>query len=297
MVIQYRLFLGFEQWLKAQEVLLFNNPMINSFDVTAVRLYGPAGHPISFAYAIVITSLPFLMRRPIAALLSQAPLQVGANSKGAVLLLCVIAATRIMWPTLMRMAVGRRVALLAGTWTAITAVGIYIGTQHGDYHVLGLSGGLRAFLANPLGNGVGTGGNLSDPGLVGGVDFLKAQRWGLSRGIESAIGVLLDQIGVFSFFYFILLYRVIRRLFARADMVGTVLGAAAMGLFANGFLQEEALFSPSSVGLLFFLVALVLRESPVGPVGARVQRDRTAVAFSEGRRLGARGSCGGVKRR
>ena len=52
-------------------------------------------------------------------------------------------------------------------WYFVVALAIYacagiaVGIRAGDYHVIGFLGGLNGFLANPLGRGIGAGGNLS----------------------------------------------------------------------------------------------------------------------------------------
>lgn len=259
--IQYRLFLGFSQYLNAQQTALFNDPNLDAFSI--IRLQGPTAHPISFGYALVITSLPLLARAPLTVLLLQAPLQYGINSKGAVLLLLACAGARLGVRILLSMPSILRALAVVTVWAMSTAAGIVLGLRHGDFHVLGFLGGLKAFVAKPLGHGVGTSGNLTETGVNGRIDWVAMQHAGSAdRGIESAVGVMLDQLGAFSAVYFLLAVLVIRQLIVARDPLHIVLATAAIGLIANGVLQEEALFSPSSAGLLFFMIGLVLAAQP-----------------------------------
>ncbi|WP_406857282.1 hypothetical protein ABEG18_06555 [Alsobacter sp. KACC 23698] len=268
--IQYRYFLGFSQWLKAQETVLFNDPNLALSGLRTVRLQGPTAHPISFGYALVITSLPLMARAPLLAALLQLPIQYGINSKGAFLLLLLCLAVRLAASVLLRTPRWTRASAIIGVWALVAASGVVLGLQHGDFHVLGFLGGFKALIANPLGHGIGTAGNLTEAGINGQIDWGTLQRAGAAdRGIESAIGVLVDQLGVFALAYLSLCVAVLRRLMARNDVMSLIVFSAVVGLLANGVLQEEALFSPSSAGLLFFLVGMIIavRQKP-GFVGA-----------------------------
>ena len=113
---------------------------------------------------------------------------------------------------------------------------------------------------------VGTAGNLTEAGVNGQIDWSMIQNaGGADRGIESAVAVLIDQLGVFSCVYFVVLGAAWYRLAAGAPTrLHLVLCAAGLGLAANGVLQEEALFSPASAGLLFLLIGLVNQTSTPG---------------------------------
>jgi len=70
--------------------------------------------------------------------------------------------------------------------------------------VLGLFAGLRDFLGNPLGQGLGIGGNLSSTSTN--LDWDRAQGAGAAAvPVESAVGVMLYQMGIGSFVFFGLL--------------------------------------------------------------------------------------------
>jgi hypothetical protein len=78
---------------------------------------------------------------------------------------------------------------------AYAVLGIYVGLQIGDYHVIGFMGGWNGFLQAPLGRGLGVGGNLSAD--FSSIDWSAAQQAGSVDGaVESAVGVLLYQMGI-----------------------------------------------------------------------------------------------------
>ncbi len=258
-MIQYKLFQGFAQWFQAQESVLFNDPLFSQTGMKSVRLQGPTAHPISFGYALVMTSLPLLVRYPIATLFLQIPIQFGVGSKGALILLLICAAVSYAARPLLKLSRAGLWLMLGALWVPVTATALILGLSHNDYHVLGLLGGIKAFASNPFGHGVGTAGNLTQSVINGAVNWQALQHAGTAdRGMESAIGVLIDQLGIFSAPFFLMGAVVIHGLVSLKTATGLVLATAAMGLFANGVLQEEALFSPSSVELLFFLAGVVL---------------------------------------
>ena len=77
------------------------------------------------------------------------------------------------------------------------SAGIVTGIQTADYHVIGFIGGLKGFLANPIGRGIGVGGNLSID-MATRLDWSRSQSLGHTDvAVESAVGVLLYQMGVF----------------------------------------------------------------------------------------------------
>jgi hypothetical protein len=127
--------------------------------------------------------------------------------------------------------------------------------------VIGFMGGWNGFLQNPLGRGLGVGGNFSEG--FNSIDWSAAQQAGAVDGaVESAVGVLLYQMGIAAIvplgFYFAVGMRA-WRLYASSGILTQ--GLAAFGLFAvlvNGVFQEEALFAPPALGLLLCLAGLVI---------------------------------------
>jgi hypothetical protein len=265
-VIRARYFTGFESWFSAQDRLLFNDPVLNSSGRTAQRTFGPAGHPISFAYSLVLTSVPLLIRWPLFTFLVQLPLQFGANSKGALLVLVFACSVLLSHRYFLRRSLLESIWLLVVPWIGVLTLGIIAGLSHGDFHVLGLAGGMKALLAQPFGHGVGTSGNLSNAGWQS-TDFIAAQTLGLNRGVESAFAVIIDQIGIPSVLYFALLIAVVIRLIVCRRRDSLLLAAVGVGILSNSVLQEEALFSPSSSGLFFMMAGCFLAARADGGQG------------------------------
>ena len=122
--------------------------------------------------------------------------------------------------------------------------------------VLGLIAGVRDFLGNPLGQGLGIGGNLSSTSAN--LDWDRAQGEGAAAvPVESAVGVMLYQMGIGSFVFFGFLAALSisagRRLIetGRPDFLFAFV--AVVTISANAVLQEEAFFSPLALGLALLL--------------------------------------------
>ncbi|MCC2112943.1 MAG: hypothetical protein KDJ16_12995, partial [Hyphomicrobiales bacterium] len=139
---------------------------------------------------------------------------------------------------------------------------VVVGLDIEDYHVLGLMAGLRDFIADPLGQGLGIGGNLSSS-VEGRLDWSWAQETGATAvPVESAVGVLLYQMGVGSFVLFGFLYaltRKCRQLYLATGNSSFLFGfVAIVGISTNAVLQEEAFYSPLALGLCLVFVAYTL---------------------------------------
>lgn len=148
------------------------------------------------------------------------------------------------------------VIALAVVWTAAA---ILFGATHGDYHVLGLIAGVREFLHNPFGQGLGIGGNLSSTSLN--LDWDRAQDEGVaSVPVESAVGVMLYQMGVGSFVFFGFLAALAlsarKQLIATGDPDFLFAFVAVVTIASNAVLQEEAFFSPLALGFCLLLVGV-----------------------------------------
>ncbi|UCI07130.1 hypothetical protein [Mesorhizobium sp. B1-1-8] len=236
----------------------FNTPFFNDILPSVFRIGGPNFHPISYAYALGIISAWLLFRGrwvlPVAAL----PLLLVIGSKGATFMLLVAIAVRIIY-TPSRAGLTVMVALvLALVWT-IAAIGY--GVTHGDYHVLGLIAGMRDFLANPLGQGLGLGGNLSSTSLN--LNWSNAQAEGAaSVPVESAVGVMLYQMGVGSLVFFGFLAALAatarRQLIETGDPDFLFAFVGIVTISANAVLQEEAFYSPLALGFCLLLVGVTL---------------------------------------
>jgi hypothetical protein len=170
-----------------------------------------------------------------------------------------------------------------GLGVCLAFYGLFVfwtGVRTGDFHVLGLIGGVRGFLTNPIGHTLGQGGNLSLANFAA-IDWEKYQHEGAADiAVESAIGVLLYQMGVaaaavLAIYFF--LARVAWRLY-RAFRAPTLAFASASIaiILVNGLFQEEALFAPLAMGL-----ALALAGLSFGSVDRLVSRARVADAHPE----------------
>jgi hypothetical protein len=195
--------------------------------------------------------------------------------KGAAIML---AATGFLW------IVGR---LFGGAFLAVfgTIVGVgYIalvisyGLSAGNYHVIGLLGGVDGFLRDPIGHGIGVGGNLSSVGISTDIkDWQDFQRYGTDEALESAIGVLLYQMGIGAAVVLYALWIPFKATIAEFRRPIGLVPIALAVCFANGFFQEEA-FSPYALALLTLLAgALSSTTSKVAAAAMDVRASGYAV--------------------
>jgi hypothetical protein len=239
-----------------QDVMMtdvFNLPALSGIFPKVFRIGGPTFHSISFAYALSIVSVWLLFNKrwllPLAAL----PLLLVIGSKGAMVMLLLALFVRVMSPL-----IGVRLALLLMTLASAAWIigSIFFGMRSGDYHVLGLFAGIRDFLHNPLGIGLGFGGNLSSTSVN--INWEQSQAAGAAdTPMESAIGVMIYQMGIGSLAYLGFLFAVARtswRTFrATGDSSQLFLYVATVAISGNAVLQEEAYFSPLALGLCLLL--------------------------------------------
>ncbi len=138
--------------------------------------------------------------------------------------------------------------------------GIRTGIEIGDFHALGFMGGLYGFLSNPLGHGLGAGGNLGT--TVSKAYWEKMQHAGAADvGLESAVGVMLYQMGIGSVAIFAALIKLLQKApFGTSSRPGAApTDLMFIGLWVgltNGVFQEEA-YSPYAVGLLVLFCAIL----------------------------------------
>ncbi|TFV39958.1 hypothetical protein E4K66_10120 [Bradyrhizobium frederickii] len=236
-----------------------NTPLLEGFGLSKMlRIHGPNMHPISFAYGIGFLALfLFSVGRPLLAL-AALPLLVLCSVKGALIVMVFVTAAWISTRLL-----GAVVTLLLGFLglIAFAILAIRVGLQIGDYHVIGLMGGLNGFLEKPFGRGLGVGGNLSDSYFS--IDWGAAQAAGTIDGaVESAIGVLLYQMGIAAFvplgFYFAVALKAWRLYASSGYLTQGLAGFGVMVVLLNGLFQEEALFAPLALGLMLSLAGLVI---------------------------------------
>ena len=245
-------------YLDSLVIDFLNTPLLPDLEIRLYRLVGPNFHSISFAYALVIFSMilaatgrwwwPILVLPPL--------LVIG--SKGALLTLLLVL-TFLVLVTWFRMF--RNIAWYLVTLTAYAIAGIEVGIRAQDYHVIGFLGGIRGFLANPLGRGIGAGGNLSLS--VSSFDWSRSQHLGHTDvALESAVGVLLYQMGVAGLVVLgVLLWIALtmwRQFRITGDRTHLVASLGILAVMVNGIFQEEALFAPLALGLMCLFAGLTL---------------------------------------
>jgi hypothetical protein len=130
--------------------------------------------------------------------------------------------------------------------------------------VIGFIGGLKGFFAQPFGRGIGVGGNLSLN--MTGIDWSRSQELGYTDiAVESAIGVILYQMGIFGIAVLGAIVWIAMRLWRIfLQSRERVYAVAALGLITitvNGIFQEEALFSPLAFGLVIAFAGLLMGRS------------------------------------
>jgi hypothetical protein len=250
----------------------FLNTSLVNFDIQLYRLVGPNFHSISFAYALTFLAIvlaaaggwwwPLLMILPLMVI----------GSKGALVTL-VLVLTFLALASRVRMF--RNLYWYLFTLAVYAAGGIVIGIRAGDYHVIGFIGGLRGFLANPFGRGIGAGGNLSL--TVSAFDWSRSQQLGHTDvALESATGVLLYQMGVAGLVVLSVLFWIVLTLWRHYRVTADRLcAAAALGTAAitvNGIFQEEAMFAPLALGFMLGFAGLILGGIYHSPQSAGVRR-------------------------
>jgi hypothetical protein len=173
--------------------------------------------------------------------------------------------------------IGALPTLVAGVAAGLVyaAIGLYVGLQIGDYHVIGFMGGWNGFVQWPFGRGLGVGGNLGAD--FSSINWSAAQAAGAVDGaVESAVGVLLYQMGIAAVVplaYYAAIALLIWRRYRRSMLL--VQGVAAYGILitlVNGIFQEEALFAPLALGILLALAGLALGNSIRAEAAARALR-------------------------
>lgn len=255
-----RVFRGLED---AFTIDLFNTPLLAELNLQMVRLLGPNFHPISFAYAIALFGILFVATRRWLLAAATLPLIIVIGSKGAL----ATVALPVIGLGLARL-VSRRIALwaFAAALAGYAGAAMVVGLEYGDYHVIGLLGGLKGFLQNPFGHGLGAGGNLSTN--MSAIDWSRAQQLGeADRAVESAVGALLFQMGLAGAVLCLIYVRVAAFAWSLAERrdgsLLTLTSLAVLTLTANGLLQEEALFAP--LAMASFLGLLASRLADVAP--------------------------------
>lgn len=236
----------------------FNSPLFQDIMPTVFRIGGPNFHPISYAYALSIIATWQAYRGrwllPLAAL----PLLIVIGSKGAMAMLILAFLAKV---SLRIFAPGLALAVFLACAAAWICAAIVIGLAGGDYHVLGFIAGITEFTRNPLGEGLGLGGNLSSTSEN--LNWEMAQATGATEiPVESAIGVMLYQMGVGGLFFIGFLAALAitcRNLFLRTRDAAFLYGFVVItAISCNAVLQEEAFFSPLALGFSLLIIGSTL---------------------------------------
>ena len=264
-------FYGIEDTMDFLTVPFLNLSGTFGLSVSALRLVGPLFHFISYGYALAFFFLIGVISGRLWVGLLMVPVFVMIGAKGPIMLvLFTLGALLInrVFPDVSKTLKTLNVVLVLYA-CAVIAYGI---ASH-DNHFDGFMSCVRGFLGNPLGHGVGVGGNMSDTST-------KAQQAGRDLmaavgdfPVESAIGVLMYQAGAAGLLSFLLFWRWRSRQ-ARAFAIETqqqqvgkvtviVLPAVLAILLVNALFQEEV-FAPTGWGFWLLLIGVVLARRTQG---------------------------------
>ena len=227
------------------------------------RFGGTIINPISNGYIMSVLAITAVALKRSLWLLILVPLIIMAGTKGASILL--ITTLMIYWIWLVVR--NRYILLICGLCLTMVYVsgGIISGLHNDDYHVLGFIGGVRSLLHNPIGHGMGVGGNMSQKAENTKMDnersTLKSADFDFA--LESAMGVMFYQmglasatiLGVFAAFVWTAPLGLSARyaLPKRSDMVYFALAMIVI----NGIFQEEA-YAPYASGLIMLLASVLI---------------------------------------
>lgn len=244
-----------------QDVLDFSRrPFLNlavleEIGLQTFRVSGPNMHSISYAYICAFCVIFFAIQKSYVRAAIAIFMLLAIQAKGPIIVLVLSAFGAYV--TRKDRFVGWT-AFFAGCISYSTAAYI-IGTAVRDFHVIGLKGGIFGFFRNPLGHGLGAGGNLARESFSWS-DFQNAGA--AAFGVESAIGVLLYQIGIATFL-FIAFYIYFGIWMSKRTRVIPHLASyrilALMGIVTtfNGLYQEEA-YNFFSLGFTYFFLTAAL---------------------------------------
>lgn len=240
----------------------FNVSGDSDFSNHSFRFSSTIMHSISYGYVLAITSFLVITLRRSYWLLLTIPLSAAIGVKGAALLVVCVLALWIVWMS----SRSAMMLIISGLilMTAYIGAGLIHGMQVQDYHVQGFLGGWQGFLQNPLGRGLGVGGNLSSTAATGfhweGAGGFQSA--GVAFAVESAVGVLLYQMGIGAltiFAVFMVLVKnapFLKSLRIRPQRSDLWYIAVPM-VMVNGVFQEEA-YAPTAAGLILLLCAVLI---------------------------------------
>ena len=231
-----------------------------ALDIKARKLTGPTLHNISFGYVIAFLALTCLYRSRYFLCLASIGLLIYVGAKGP-LAICLAALLVFSLLQLTRTKARSAEKIVVAIAVAYTALVIAYGIKSIDLHVLGLLSGLNSIFHSPMGHGLGMGGNLSDAARAS-RDIVEYRASGVPFAIESATGVLLYQIGIFTSLLILVFLSAAKglRSVAAKDRKATVFVASLYFLFCNTLFQEESL-APAAAGLFFLLYGFLISNS------------------------------------
>ncbi|HAT85409.1 hypothetical protein [Cohaesibacter gelatinilyticus] len=247
--------------LDSMRVDFLNTPLLGDNSIKITRMNGPNLHPISYSYALSILALIMWFSKRGWWVLPLLPLLLLASAKGSMIMIFLA-----FCALLARFLFGAVFGLVSLVFVLVCyfVLGIIIGLDIGDFHVLGFMGGVYDFLGNPIGYGLGDGGNLATN--FGKLDWSAYQAAGRTpTAMESAVGVMMRQMG-FAAFALLACYAWIGYQTFKLSLQSKVAlhSIASFGLFiilVNGVFQEEALFSPLALGSMMALNGHILGAS------------------------------------
>ena len=236
----------------------FNSPLLADIGIRMMRLFGPNMHAISFSYALSFFTIFALFRGRFIQAAVLLFLVFLCNAKGPMIL---IALTGVGWVLFRLFGAGFAFLVHAVALCCYAVIGVIVGLRIGDFHVLGLMAALHEFPLNPIGYGIGTAGNLSPQFTT--IDWYEAQAIGRTPfPVESSIGVLMHQMGVFALAivaaYVWLGWRVMRIARETGNALHAAAALALLAVVANGLFQEEAFFAPLALALYLGLAGMII---------------------------------------
>lgn len=248
----------------ADAVNFDNHPYLNlsgafGLDFTFLRPKGPNIHPISYGYSLAFCCLVCFMYRYYISMFACLALVFLVGAKGPMLLSFMSIVLALYYGQNLNK---KRLLFILTTCLLLYLVGgLAYGIISSDYHVIGFMGGVHGFLRNPLGRGVGVGGNVSSLAIEK-TDFTMFQNYGADFALESALGVMLFQMGIGTLVFLIFYWHVGKSVWKAVTVPGAdprliVVPIALAFLSINSVFQEEAL-SPCGWGLWLLLGGLLL---------------------------------------
>jgi hypothetical protein len=240
---------------EANRSVLFNVTGSESND-RSFRFLGTILHPISYGYVLAACALVAFSLGMGQWLWLVLPMLVMIGVKGANLLFgCSLLLWSVWYCTRSRgFLLISGLILMAGYIT----FGLSFGLERGDWHVIGFLGGVRGFLSNPIGRGLGVGGNFSPMGMQH-VRWDLFQHVGADFALESAVGVLLFQMGIAAVTIFAVIVYLLKgapfdaKEPKRRDIIFIALAAVTV----NGIFQEEA-YTTYACGFYTLLCAVIV---------------------------------------